>query len=368
MALELWEGVSETFWSRHFWLPNNVTWDVFEDSTIYLAKPRDLWVPFPLAVGLFILRLIWERLVATPIGRAHKLSEKPPRKPIHNDVLEEAFNKNKKRLPDHKVLQGYSKQTDWTVRQIERWWRLRRLVNKPSEMQRFRETSWRFLFYLGAFWYGFFMLIKKPWFWDTKHCWYGWPKQEVTPELYWYYMVELGFYWSLIISVLIDNKRKDFAEMIVHHIATIALMMFSWSINMVRIGTLVLCVHDAVDYWMEGAKMANYMKYGKLCDALFVIFTIVWFFTRILIFPLRILRTSYFESSDIIGYYPAHSLLILLLLILQVLHFFWFYLILRMVYLYVIKGQVINTFSIGRSHEALQRLLQLVRIRATVSY
>lgn len=39
--------------------------------------------------------------------------------------------------------------------------------------------------------------------------------------------------------------------MIVHHIATITLMGMSWSANMVRVGTLVLCVHDAVDWILE---------------------------------------------------------------------------------------------------------------------
>ena len=40
-------------------------------------------------------------------------------------------------------------------------------------------------------------------------------------------------------------------EMIIHHIATIMLMAMSWSANMIRVGTLVLCVHDAVDYLLE---------------------------------------------------------------------------------------------------------------------
>lgn len=38
--------------------------------------------------------------------------------------------------------------------------------------------------------------------------------------------------------------------MVVHHLVTIALLYFSWCCNFVRIGTLVLVVHDAVDYWM----------------------------------------------------------------------------------------------------------------------
>lgn len=39
--------------------------------------------------------------------------------------------------------------------------------------------------------------------------------------------------------------------MIVHHAATIGLMVMSWSGNMIRVGTLVLGVHDAVDYILE---------------------------------------------------------------------------------------------------------------------
>lgn len=38
--------------------------------------------------------------------------------------------------------------------------------------------------------------------------------------------------------------------MVVHHFATITLMYFSWVLNFVRIGTLVLAVHDAADTWL----------------------------------------------------------------------------------------------------------------------
>ena len=35
--------------------------------------------------------------------------------------------------------------------------------------------------------------------------------------------------------------------MIIHHVATMALLYFSWVMNFVRIGTLVLIIHDAAD-------------------------------------------------------------------------------------------------------------------------
>lgn len=32
--------------------------------------------------------------------------------------------------------------------------------------------------------------------------------QHISDDMWWYYMVELGFYWSLIYSLFMDNKRK----------------------------------------------------------------------------------------------------------------------------------------------------------------
>lgn len=32
--------------------------------------------------------------------------------------------------------------------------------------------------------------------------------QHISDDMWWYYMIELGFYWSLIYSLFMDNKRK----------------------------------------------------------------------------------------------------------------------------------------------------------------
>ena len=78
---------------------------------------------------------------------------------------------------------------------------------------------------------------------------------------------------------------QDFVEHFVHHIVTILLMCFSWCANYVRVGTLILCLHDTCDYWLEGAKLAKYTNKSALCDGLFVIFTVLWLFTRLMLYP-----------------------------------------------------------------------------------
>jgi sphingoid base N-palmitoyltransferase len=39
--------------------------------------------------------------------------------------------------------------------------------------------------------------------------------------------------------------------MFLHHIATIMLLSFSYIGNFVRVGSLVLVIHDCADYWLE---------------------------------------------------------------------------------------------------------------------
>merc|ERR1712012_1239542 len=111
-----------------------------------------------------------------------------------------------------------------STRQIERWFRVRRNQDRTPVLKKFIESSWRCTFYFCIFWWGVWIHLDKSWFYQTVNCWKGWPEHHVSNDIYWYYMIEGAFYLSLLFSLFTDHKRKDFIEMVVHHIATLMLM------------------------------------------------------------------------------------------------------------------------------------------------
>ncbi|KAK6466782.1 ceramide synthase 6 [Huso huso] len=329
------------FWNERFWLPHNVTWADLADPEPGVEYPKAGHVlsALPLALGIFAVRILFERFIARPCAFLLRIQASGHRVAQPNTILEKVFTSITK-YPDGRRLEGLSKQLDWDVIKIQRWFRLRRNQDKPSLLTKFCESMWRFTFYLYIFIYGVRFLLQTPWLWDTRQCWYNYPYQTLTPGLYYYYITELAFYWSLMFSQFTDIKRKDFLIMFVHHMATIGLISFSYVNNMLRVGTLVMCVHDASDFLLEAAKMANYAKYQHLCDMLFVGFAMVFVGTRLGIYPLWVLNTTLFESWEIIGPYPSWWLFNALLLVLQVLHVIWSYLILRIAFKALSRGKV----------------------------
>ncbi|XP_076435445.1 ceramide synthase 5-like [Babylonia areolata] len=306
------------------------------DPSIYKPQLADLINPVYMCFVICGIRFVFERCVALAVSRRYKLRSKA-RKAARNPILEAQYHKGK--CPSTETMEALSKQTDLHLRQIERWFRVRRSQDKTPVMKKFCESSWRCTYYAVIFFYGLHTLWDEPWLWDTIHCWVGWPQHHVGNDVYWYYNIQAGFYLSLSVSLFTDHKRKDFTEMIVHHAATLGLMFLSWMTNLTRIGTLVLLLHDCVDPIMEAAKMAKYLKKEALCTTLFICFVIVWVITRMTIYPFRILRSTLFEAVPVVGmcdiYYAFNGLLITL----QVLHIIWFFFILLIAKDVLFEGQ-----------------------------
>ncbi|KAI1882844.1 hypothetical protein AGOR_G00239090 [Albula goreensis] len=307
--------LDQWLWRAEYWLPPGITWDDMQGKEgAHYPLPRDLLLTFPLALVFIALRYVFERLVALPLGRWMGVRDRTRVLPRPSPHLE-LFYTQHSRQPSQSEIISLTKQCDLTQRQLE-------VHLLPV-----------------AFTAGLAVLIDAPWFWDQRECWNHYPKQPISQAHYWYYLLELGFYWSLLLCVSVDIKRKDFKEQIIHHVATISLLGFSYCANYVRIGTLVMLVHDSSDFLLESAKMFNYAGW-RICDALFVVFATAFLVTRLMMFPTKIIYTTLILSMEVFepffGYYFFNALL----LVLQALHIFWAWLILRMVFKFIFQGTV----------------------------
>ncbi|MGH0172854.1 UNVERIFIED_CONTAM: hypothetical protein FKN15_001323 [Acipenser sinensis] len=219
------QTISDYFWWDRLWFPGNLTWTDFEDRDgLVFAKVSHLFITVPYAVAFMVIRYVFERFIATQIGKKiFGLRETVRLKASENIVLEKYF------------------------------------------------------------------------------------------------------------ITCLKNPSQDFKEQIIHHLATLNLLAFSWCCNYIRVGTLVMLIHDASDVLLESAKMFNYAGFTTICNSLFVLFTIVFIITRLVIFPFWIIHCTWFYPvlffPPFFGYYFFNVMLI----VLQMLHIFWTYLILRMV-------------------------------------
>ncbi|XP_072535985.1 ceramide synthase 2 [Salminus brasiliensis] len=336
------EWLSDIFWQEHLWFPKGLGWADLEDrdGRVY-AKARDLWVVLPMALLFLVIRQIFEKTVATYLASLLGIKETVRRKAAHNPTLESYYNHTSK-YPTQCSAEKLCKQTGCSERQLQRWFRRRRNQDRPNLLKKFREASWRFLFYILAFISGVVALIDKPWLYDLEEMWKGFPTLTLLPSQYWYYMFELSFYASLLFSVATDVKRKDFKEQILHHVATIMLISFSWCMNYIRAGTLIMFLHDSSDYLLEAAKMFNYAGWRNTCNYIFIVFGTFFIITRLFIFPFRIMYCTWVYPVTLyppfFGYYFFNSLL----LVLQCLHIFWAVLIIRMALRFLPRNEIVE--------------------------
>ncbi|XP_027755387.1 ceramide synthase 4-like [Empidonax traillii] len=98
---------------------------------------------------------------------------------------------------------------------------------------------------------------------------------------------------------------------------------------------IVMLVHDASDYILELAKMLHYLKWQRVCEVVFIAFAVVFIISRLVVFPLIV----YYYFVTKLPLFPVSCLLNAFLVVLQLLHIFWSYLIIQMIFSVILRGE-----------------------------
>ncbi|KAL8139770.1 hypothetical protein V2J09_005791 [Rumex salicifolius] len=214
---------------------------------------------------------------------------------------------------------------------------------RKNKLRKFKESAWKFVYFLSAELLALYVTYNEPWFTDTKNFWEGpgdqkWPDLKMKLKLKGHYMYVAGFYIYSIFALLFwETKRKDFGVSMGHHVASILLIVLSYIFRFARVGSIVLAVHDGNDVFLETGKMSKYSGAETLASIAFVLFAVSWLLLRVIYYSFWVLWSTSYEvvqtlendkslSNGPLYYYIFNTLLYTILM----LDIYWWILIWRM--------------------------------------
>eukprot|EP00797_Seminavis_robusta_P001421 Sro1089_g240070.2 (199) ;mRNA; r:15583-16179 len=119
-----------------------------------------------------------------------------------------------------------------------------------DSIQHFSDFSFRFLFRCVVTGLGLYEYWQSPDYWHTTSLiWEGYPHHVASNTVQILYLLQLAYHVEDLAGVLIEGKstRKDYVEMIIHHIVTAILLYGSTLYSLSRIGVIVSTMHMITD-------------------------------------------------------------------------------------------------------------------------
>ncbi|KAI0773441.1 longevity assurance proteins LAG1 LAC1 [Irpex lacteus] len=322
-----WDDITSTRWvvvptsSLKLLVIVVLLWSNWEILTPLVAKD----IPNPFAPLLFI---------------SHKVPTSSPEDPRYQkgylDLVFIAF---------YVVFWSFIRQsiTLWFLRPLAKWFGIRREL----KLDRFGEQGYAVAYFAFTGLWGWRIMSQLPtWWYQTEYFWIDYPHWDMKPELKRYYLMQAA-YWvqQLLVLVLgLEKPRKDYNELVAHHIVTLWLVGWSYLINLTRIGNAVYLSMDIPDTFLAFSKILNYlqMERGKIIS--FAIFIPIWTYFRHYLnivmlwsvwtqFDLMPESSKRWSPEDGVWmvWWMKYQIFVPIFL-LHLLNLFWYYLIIRIAY------------------------------------
>lgn len=223
----------------------------------------------------------------------------------------------------------------------------------PLMQRKFKDQAWQLFIHSTMAALEIYIVSDTTWWWDPPSAFSPCPRffLEGTAHHIWivefFYILQLAIWvWTGFSCKWLESRRKDYVEMMVHHLATVSLVLGSLIYHEHAFGILVLLAHDLSDVPLDLLKMSNYLKLEDrhgyyIVEFFFSITTFVtWPYLRLYYFPYRLAYLgsfygygslcaqgdSLYEQCATTGS-RCHGTV--LLAILTVLHVYWWLLLLR---------------------------------------
>merc|ERR1711920_207837 len=169
------------------------------------------------------------------------------------------------------------------------------------KIQRSCDYTFKFTYYTAMALWGFALLRNETWMppilggsGATKECWTGgFPFQAVPSEIRRLYLTAIGFHVSEMGILLLERKAPDFWEMLLHHSASCTLIVFSYMLNYIRLGTLILFLHGLTDVPLYFSKAVIDTPSNLLIALSYFALVASYAVFRIFIFPTHMMHSAW---------------------------------------------------------------------------
>ena len=130
---------------------------------------------------------------------------------------------------------------------------LRHGIKSRAKMSRFMEQAYTAI-YFGVFGpFGLYIMSRSPlWYFDTTFMFEGFPHRAHEGVFKAYYLLQAS-YWAqqaIVLMLGLEKPRKDFKELVLHHIITLSLIGLSYRFHFTYMGIAVYITHDISDFFL----------------------------------------------------------------------------------------------------------------------
>jgi ceramide synthetase len=192
---------------------------------------------------------------------------------------------------------------------------------------------------VGSVVFGEYVSRGQKWRLDYDECFVGWtPDLKIDEGVQWFYCWQLAFYCYLLTVLFLEEKKKDFVVMGIHHVITILLVSGAIVGRVQYIGAVLMLSFDKCDVLLEAAKIFNRLEWHATAASTFVLFVLAWIVYRVIEYPIYIIYAA--SRAHIIAgrEVPAAPPSTILLAIIYVMQVYWSYFIIKKVIGFAKKG------------------------------
>lgn len=236
-------------------------------------------------------------------------------------------------------------------------------LKHSRNLRKFADQSWQMLVHCFMTAIEVHLLSENGWEWwnNPRTVWDMPVRGEACPAaLRRLYLAQLAVWFVTAFShKFIEAKHNDYFLMYSHHVVTLGLVTLSYFNGWAPIGLVVMFIHDSSDIVIDSMKMLNYLGLDSssgtfLAEAVFVLNLVtwplvrMWFFATKVIYTVLPIRLELGLCPIVVNYFSWGNSCRLLLVSLQFMHYWWYYLILRILHRIVLGS---SAHAAGRDYE-----------------